>query len=291
MMSEVNDTELFPVLDTLGIGIDSLLGQGSEAWVFALDGERIARINRAGTTQIQADGRIALLSELGHSAKNVPFAIPTILDTIVIKGYIVTIENRLPGRPLTQALAESAGEAREALVRAYLEAVAQIGNLTLFRPWYGDLSDANAVRADSFRVYLQKRAEQSLKAASPEFETIDPVQLAAAFPEPDTAAFVHLDAFPGNVLVEGEVITAVIDFGASAIIGDRRLDPLTAAVYLSSAITPTATDRDRSTAQEWLAACNLADLFPAVQNWIAAYWSFAQDDISLYQWCRTTLLG
>jgi Ser/Thr protein kinase RdoA (MazF antagonist) len=291
MKIEIDDKGLVQVIDRLGITVDSLLGQGGEAWVLALGEERIARVNRSGTNRAQVDGRTALLNELGRSANNVPFAIPAILDTLEIEGKIVTIEKRLPGRPLDQVLAEKTGEAREALIRAYLETAAQIGDLTLTRPWYGDLADTNAIRATAFREFLEKRAARSLKAAGPEFEAVDPAQLAAALPEPNKASFVHLDAFPGNMMADEDGITAVIDFGASAIMGDRRLDPLTAVVYLAPAMTPAATKQDRAAAQEWLVDRGLGDMFTAAQNWIAAYWSFAQDDIPLYQWCQAILLG
>jgi hypothetical protein len=285
------DAGLARVMDALGIDSKAMLGQGGESWVFALDEKRIARINRPGTNRTQVDGRTALLSELEHSRERVPFAIPLILDTVASEGYIITIERRLPGRPLTQLLAESAGEARADLVRAYLEAAAQIGDLTIHRPWYGDLLSANAIRTSSYHDYLEQRAAQSLKAAGPDFKNIDPARLAAALPRPDDKALVHLDAFPGNMLAESGAITAVIDFGAPSMLGDRRLDPLTAAIYLDPAITPTATEADRSIAQDWLVARGLARHYWAVQNWIAAYWSFATDDISLYRWCRKILVG
>ena len=282
--------DLVRVMDAFGIGPNALLGQGGEALVFALDEERIARINRAGTNRAQVTGRTVLLSELGRSAGRAPFAIPVVLDTSVIGDCIVTIERRLPGRPLNQLLGQLAGEARDSLIRAYLEAAAQIGDLTIDRPWYGDLMDTDAIRTRSFRAYLEQRATQNLKSAGRKFETVDPAKLAAALPEPAGAALVHLDAFPGNMLAQGDTITAVLDFGAPSIMGDRRLDPVTAAVYLAPEITPTATNRDRAVAQEWLVANDLAGLYPAVQAWITAYWSFARDDPSLYRWCQMILV-
>ena len=95
---------------------------------------------------------------------------------------------------------------------------------------------------------------------------------------------------PGTSRAQVDNRTAVLDFGASVIIGDRRLDPLTAAVYLTPAITPTAIQEDHVVAQEWLAVQGLASYYTAAQNWIAAYWSFATDDISLYRWCRKILV-
>ena len=284
------DAGLDPVFLAFGIDSRALLGQGGESWVFALDHQRVARVNRPGASRAQVDGRTALLAELGHSSKNVPFAIPEVFDTVAIAEYIVTIERRLPGRPLIQLLAGSVGEPRANLIRAYLAVAGQIGDLAIHRPWYGDLLSANAIRTSSYPAYLEQRAAQSLKAAGPAFKKVDPQQLAAALPRPNANALVHLDVFPGNMLAEEDVITAVLDFGAPSMMGDRRLDPLTAAVYLDPSITPTATGADREVAQEWLVKRNLADYFSAAQNWIAAYWSFAQDDVSLYNWCRTILV-
>jgi Ser/Thr protein kinase RdoA (MazF antagonist) len=279
------------IFEVFGIDSHALLGQGGESWVFALDDERVARINRPGTGRVQVDGRTALLAELEHSSAKVPFAIPAVLDTVVIEGSIITVERRLPGRPLIQLLAGTSGAARADLINAYLEAANQIGDLAIQRPWYGDLLNTDAIRTDSYHEYLAQRAAQSLKAAGPDFKHIDPAQLAGALPEPHKKALVHLDAFPGNMLADGSAITAVLDFGASVIAGDRRLDPLAAAVYLDPAITPSANEADRAVAQEWIAARGLAGYFTAVKLWIAAYWSFATDDINLYRWCRKILIG
>lgn len=278
------------IIASFGINADAWLGQGGESTVFALDQDRILRVNHNGNNQAHVNCRSALLSELAHTAGQVSFAIPHILEAIDIEGHVVTIERRLPGRPMMQLLAELKGEARAVLVRSYLKTAVQIADLAIHRPWYGDLCHELAVQAPTFRAYLEQRARHSLQAAGYEFSAVDAAQLAAALPEPDGPALVHLDAFPGNMLAEGETITAVLDFGVTSIIGDGRFNPLVAAIYLDPPITPPANDRDRAVAQEWLADNDLAILFEPARNWIAAYWSFAQDDIMLYRWCRSILL-
>lgn len=284
------NNRLTRILDALGAKAHALLGQGSESWVFALDNDRIVRISKNSANRSQVNSRTSLLAELWRSSEKVPFAIPAVLDTLEIEGHIVTVERRLPGRPLIALLGEVAGEMRAALIRAYLDAASQIGELEVNRPWYGDLLAADAIRADTYPDYLQQRAGRSLKAAGPPFKNVAAGSLAAALPQPDRKALVHLDGFPGNMLAEGTIITAVLDFGPSCLIGDRRLDPLAAAIYLDPAITPTAIEADHQTAQEWLVARGLAKHFTAVQNWLAAYWSFATDDINLYKWCRKILV-
>lgn len=92
-------------------------------------------------------------------------------------------------------------------------------------------------------------------------------------------SFVHLHAFAGNILTDGVRVTAVIDFGASCLAGDRRLDPIASAVYLSDRhVTPTATARDVDAALAWLRMNGLAEWLEPGRRWLAAYWSFEADD-------------
>lgn len=290
-MIRENDADLNSVLlNRLDIGADALLGRGGEAYVYALDADRVARIYHPGGNPTTVEERAALLHELGSSAHRVPFAIPAVIETHHLDGRIVTIERRLPGRPLGEALGEARGSARTKLIHAYLDAAARIGDLRVDRPWFGDLMGGGSIRTATFRDYLAQRAARSLASAGEEFARVDPGELAVALPEPATGELVHLDAFPGNMLADGEHITAVVDFGVVAIVGDRRLDPLSAVAYLTPAITPTATDEDRRVAHAWLDEHDLADLFIPAQRWIAAFWSFASNDEPLYEWCQSVLL-
>ncbi len=281
-----------PVLYALGIGPDALLGQGGETWVYALDGARVARVYRPGTVVEGVNGRISLLREMAVNADRVPFAIPTVLDKRAVGGHLVTIEQRLAGRPLIDLLAEVRGPNRKRLIVAYLEAAAAIHRLGIVRPWYGELLDGpDAMRTATYRDYLARRAARNLAAAGADFAHVSATALANALPEPDVPVLVHLDAFPGNMLAnEAGEITAVLDFGVVAIMGDARLDPVAAAVYLDPPITPTATEQDRQLAQAWLAERGLAQHYQPTRRWLAAFWSFAQDDPPLHQWCRATLL-
>jgi aminoglycoside phosphotransferase (APT) family kinase protein len=290
-MKEAERTAPETVLDRLAIGQEAMMGQGGEAWVYALDEARVARIYRPGASEQGVNGRITILQEMAASAGRVPFAIPTVLDKLEVEQHWITVERRLAGRPLIDLLAEVSGPIREQLIIAYLEAAAAIHRLGMMRPWYGELLDGpDAIRTATFRDYLAQRATRSLAAAGAEFAHVSANALAYDLPEPDVPALVHLDAFPGNILANevGE-ITAVLDFSVVAIMGDARLDPLAAAVYLDPPITPTATDRDRQLARIWLADHNLNHLYRPARRWLAAFWSFAHDDPPLFDWCRTAL--
>ena len=277
------------LFDYLGIGAEQCLGRGGEAIVYAMDGERVARVYHPGTDPANVYARAALLDELAGNAYRVPFAIPAVLETVTYADRIVTIERRLPGRPVNELLAEATGETRAALIRSHLDAAARIGDLRVERPWAGELVGKHAIHTATFADYLAQRAEVSLSAARDLFGHVDARALADDWPEPADFTLVHLDAFTGNMLGEGDTITAVLDFGVVAICGDRRLDPLTAAAYLNPWITPTATDEDRAVAAAWVAEQGLAHLYEPARRWIAAFWSFARDDAALFEWCKTVL--
>ncbi|MCA9924373.1 MAG: phosphotransferase [Anaerolineales bacterium] len=283
--------EIEAILHKFQVQPDALLGHGGEAFVFALDDGRILRIAHAGTSQQDLIDRAALLSELAPGAAQLPFAIPAVLEIHQIDNRVLTIEPRLPGRPLPDVLLETGGSARANLIRAYLDAAARLGDLSLHRPWYGEIRRDNAIRTAVFADYLVQRAAAGLQAGGAAFRRIDPQQLAAALPTPDQPEFVHLDAFAGNMLAADGKITAVLDFGAVCLMGDRRLDPLTAAIYLTPAITPSATDDDRAVAQAWLVEHDLDVWFEPAQRWIAAFWAFAHNDKALFEWCQSVLLA
>jgi aminoglycoside phosphotransferase (APT) family kinase protein len=187
-------------------------------------------------------------------------------------------------------LGEVTGAERDRLVVRHLECSTRIQALRVDRAWYGDLCEPAPVRARSYRVYLERRARRSLACAGDAFQRVDPAEIAAALPEPDRPSFVHLDLYPGNVLIEGGEVSAVVDFGGVAIVGDARLEPLSCVAYLTPYISRTATDRDRGLAQEWLRAQDLDDLLEPAARWIAARWSFARDDVLLHRWCQSVLL-
>lgn len=290
-MSIEDDAPLLQVMSHLGLDRDALLGVGGEACVFALGEDRIARVHHPGATREAVARRAKLLDDLHRSAGAVPFAIPRVLEITEAHGRLITIEPRLPGRPLLHVLGEAQGAGRDRLLARFLDASTRLCALRLDPAWYGDLCDPEPIRTSDQRAYLEQRAEKSLARAGSAFAGVDPARLAAALPEPERPSFVHLDLFPGNVLVEGEEVSAVVDFGGPCLLGDARLEPLSAVCYLTPFITPTATDRDRRLAREWLAAQRLDALLEPAERWLAARWSFARDDVSLHRWCQQVLLG
>ncbi|WP_434041401.1 MULTISPECIES: phosphotransferase family protein [Sorangium] len=286
-----DDAPLLQVMSHLGIDKDALLGVGGEACVFALGEDRIARVHHPGAARETVARRAQLLDDLHRSAGAVPFSIPRVLEITEAHGRVLTIEPRLAGRPLLHVLGEVAGAERDNLLVRFLDASTRLCALRLDHAWYGDLCEAEPIRASCHRSYLEQRARKSLACAGSAFAGVDPARLAAALPEPVRPSFVHLDLFPGNVLVEDQEVSAVVDFGGPCVLGDARLEPLSAVCYLTPFITPTATARDRRLAREWLEGQHLGALLEPAERWLAARWSFARDDVSLHRWCQHVLLG
>ena len=148
------------------------------------------------------------------------------------------------------------------------------------------------ITTSTWREYLERRAAVNLGQSVPELRAVDATAVADQLPEPDRPAFVHLDAWIGNMLTDGRTITAVIDIGPTSTAGDRRLDPVSAVVSLAAPeISGVMSAADVDIAISWLRAAGLEDWFEPARRWLAAYWSFAIDDSALMAWCRRVLLG
>lgn len=290
-MSFRADAGLVAVLHHFGIGTDAVLGHGGEAWVFALDDGRVLRVLHDGGRADDIERRQRLVDELARAQPT--FALPEVLDVGEVDGRVFAIERRLEGRSIMDELAHCDGNARARLIEAHLDASAALGDLHLEpRNGFGDLIANDTITTSTWRAYLEARATANLAGAGRELGSVDASAVCRELPEPAAADFVHLDAFAGNMLTNGTRITAVLDIGPTSVAGDRRFDPLSAAVYLASPdITPVATPADVEVAMSWLRAAGLYDWFVPAQRWLAAYWSFAVDDPRVLRFCRAVLLG
>jgi aminoglycoside phosphotransferase (APT) family kinase protein len=289
-MTQADDPGLVAVLRHFGVGPDALLGSGGEARVYAVGNDRVLRVlHRGGRTQ-DLVGRRDLVDGLRHSAAS--FALPHVLEIGRMAGRVYAVERRLPGQSALEALRGAQGPARRQLLESYLETAAALGDLRLqSRPTFGELLGPNPIATTTWSAYLVERAAANLGRSTPEFRAIDPHQVADGLPEPTEPAFVHLDAFAGNMLADGGSISAVLDVGHSSVAGDRRLDPLSAVVYLCAPeITPVVESADIDLAVAWLRNVGLEQWLIPARRWLAAYWSFAVDDAMVHSWCRRVLI-
>ena len=280
------------VLAHFGADETALLGRGGEARVFALDDDRVVRLPHHGVDVASLEARRRFLDSI--RAADVPFAVPEVLDHVEVEGRTVVLERRLPGRDALEALAEP-GTDRGALIRSHLDAAAAIADLPCPSEEFGELWGGGAISARSFADWAEARLEASLRLGGDPFADVDPAALTAdlvrVLPQPPPArpALVHLDAFLGNMLADGDRITAVLDFGPMTIGGPRHLDPAVAVAYLAPEITPTAGDEDRETARRWAIDAGIEEVLEPAERWMAAYWAGAVEDPRLQRWCRRIL--
>jgi hypothetical protein len=240
-----SDPGLVAVALRFGVTPNALLGHGGEAWVYALDEERVLRVLHDGGAKPHVLRRMALVEQLARSRPI--YRLPEVLDLGEFEGRTYAVERRLPGRSMMEELGRLEGAARGRLIEAYLDTSASLGDLQLLpaHTGYGDLIADDAIVAPTWRTYLEERAGRNLGRSTPELRKVDPVGIAGELPDASTPSFVHLDAFPGNILTDGVRVTAVLDIGSSSLAGDRRLDPIASTVYLTDPhVTPTATARD-----------------------------------------------
>ncbi len=277
------------VLAGLGATGADLLGSGGEARVYVLGGNRVARIMRPGARLADAMARSHLLAEIAAARGNLPFATSEVESVEQVAGRIVSIEPRLSGEPLSHLLSSVTGSMRRELLQSYFDTAGRLREIQVSREYYGPLIGNPALRGTSWSTFAAARLEQSARTCPVDLRDAVAAQAAVALPEPSRAALVHLDYFPANVLALDGEISAVLDFGPSAVIGDARMDAWSAVAYLDPEITPQATAEDHEQGIAWLAQNGLADGYPAARRWLAAYWSFACDDASLMDWCRRIL--
>lgn len=276
------------VLAHLGIAPSGKLADAQYATIFALDDSRIARIYVADVDAAAVSRRTELLREMHALDGATTYAIPGVIEQLEIEGVNVTIEPRLPGEPLARLLGGEV-EDRRALLRAYLDGARQLGELTPQRPWYGDLVREDAIHTQSFPEYAIARGHENLRKAGEAFAKVSVLEIGDAMLD-SPRSLVHMQFDPSHVLFADGKVSAVTGFGNAAIIGDRRLEPVSAAIYLDSAFTPTATDEDRAFAMTWLEANQLNTLYHPFKRWLASVWCAEEGEPALRNWCQEVLL-
>lgn len=275
------------VLSHLGWRDAPLIGEGGEARVFDIGSGQVLRLVRPGGQAGAQRKRAELLQKISTAHTAAAFRTPGVIDICEVGGRVAVIEEKLTGRTFTQALKTTQGLSRDRLVCSYLEAAASIGDIEIHMPFWGDIFAPPGVRSTTYRAYLIDKLRSVRPVSGPlaELVMVEP----EIMPDCSKPSLVHFDIFPNNVLVEGESVSAIVDFGASSRMVDRRLDVWSAVAYLDQEISPSATEGDRDLALEWLTSKGLEKDYPVAKRWIASCWCFAHDDPAVQLWCRRVL--
>ncbi len=220
------------ILRHQGLDDPIFLGAGEDAWAFALSDTEAIRIFPHASRSFVSE-LVHLYDRLqGHSFS---FQIPRIHDVRTHEGIVYTIESRLPGRPMGEFCRGADGEARRRVLRNYLEALREVGEVEIGDRDFGGLSiSAVWPTAGTWKEFLRRGLETSWGQIGPglteEFPGVRRIisRLEVLIEERmdwDRKSLVHGDAYPGNVLVDddGEVAT-ILDFGRYSLVGNPRLD-------------------------------------------------------------------
>lgn len=264
-----------------------LVGEGGEARVFDIGGDRVLRLVRPGGQADAQQKRAELLRKISAGHTNAAFRTPRVIDICQVGGRVAVIEERLTGITLAEALKTGGSGSRHGLILSYLDAAASIGDIEVHLAFWGDIVEPPGIRAPTYRTYLIDKLESVRPVSGPLAELV--MAQPELVPDCSTPSLVHFDIFPDNVLVEGGSVSAIIDFGTSSKMADRRLDVWSAVAYLDQEISPSATDSDRHVALEWLKSKGLDSDYLSAKRWIASCWCFAHDDPAVRSWCRRVL--
>jgi hypothetical protein len=147
------------VLRHFGTDASRRIGHGGEATVYAIGDDRVLRIFHEPRAELEY--LAAFYDEIAGTP--LPFALPRVIDHSVMDGVAYSVDARIPGRPLMDAMLEMRGERRRRALDSYLLAAEQIASITMKRPYFGEVVRDRPVRADTWREFLHARIDRSLE--------------------------------------------------------------------------------------------------------------------------------
>ncbi len=292
-MAPPDDASLRAVLEHFGVTAGPL-GSGGEATVYPLGDDLVLRVAHAGSPVESLHERADLLA--GFDRRAVEFELPEPLEVHTVARRYVAIERRLPGRPVDEVLADLDQPGRDRLIGSVLDAFETLPDVRSTHPAghgiAGDLIGPFVHHATDTRTWLVERVAQSLDRAGPDFTNVGAETLADGLPTDGPVGLCHLDGCAPNVLAIGTTVTAIIDFGPTTAIVDRRLDALATAAYLRiDTLRGALAPADHPVVDDWLDGRGLLEALPAMERWLAGYWSWVGDDEpEVDVWCRRVLL-
>ncbi|CAM3537600.1 aminoglycoside phosphotransferase family protein [Marinicrinis lubricantis] len=223
------------ILKKYNISELNMLGMGMEAEVYAYGTDRVLKIYNGLTNTRKQETLKAFYDALRREEAGPE--LPRTYSILQEEGRVVTMEKRISGKSLQDALPAMTREQQEAAMKHYLMAQLQLQKITIFPPlegyklfsdnklsttrqkdWYHFLKQYIMIKHEEAGFYFARDVEQYEEKLQRLLSL-----LSSDYDGP--YSLIHGDYYPGNVLVDDEgKVTGVIDFGIMTMYGDPLFD-------------------------------------------------------------------
>lgn len=271
------------------------LGEGEESEVYAFGSKRVIRLLKEPTDHGYANRRRAFYERLDKT--QVGFEVPSILEQGEHDGVRYSVERRIAGSSLADALPQLEGAGRRHALLAYAETSAAVRKLGFAQKGFGEVLAMPPLRADTWEQFVLSRASTCLAASHhrvagqvdrPDRALARLERLLTLRPKVTQGLLVHGDYYPANVMVDSEgQVTGVIDFGPLTVMGDAQMDAAGAVLYLTGMAGVTA--QDRQTILTCIQEQGLSDMDLALYRLFYAFRFLHTPREGLFRWCIETI--
>lgn len=230
------------LLQKWGISGTDYLGHGMEAEVYSYGKDQVFKLY-AGTLAI-ADLYTLQDFYVGLIRPKTGYALPKIKIITQVDDYLVTIEKRLIGTPLSTYLPTLTTTQLDAVMHRYLTATLALSEIqtksAVTRYKLFDPTQISLRVAGDWHQFLSRYLEQKSPSVTPylsrdvaQFEhKLQQLYALLAQPYHGAIQLIHGDIYPGNLLVDADLkITALFDFGLLTMYGDYLFDVATSWVF------------------------------------------------------------
>ncbi len=270
-----------------------LLGEGGEAQVYALGPDHVVRIDKAPADRRLTTRRHAFYAALDPA--RVPFRLPTIVQEAERDGVSYSVERRIAGRSLADALPDLEGAARRRALTAYAETATSVRRLGYAQDGFGEVLAAPPIRSAAWADFILSRAGGCLAAHHRIAGHVGQAGRALARLEHMLAPcgairpeLVHGDYHPANLMVGADgLVTGLIDFGPLTVMGDWRMDAAGAMLYLTgmAGVTP----EDKRVVLDHLTERGLSRDVLELYRLFYAFRFLDTSKAGLLRWCADTI--